>query len=168
MALSWVVKNQKTHNISVVNVSQGNTFSTCRVSATFKKDVQTLKRKNVPVITSAGNDGNNKAVFSPGCWKETVSVGAVNSVGTIQSYSNAKGKVDFYLKDEITITSMDGGTKNTHGTSIAAATLSGWWVLNKLESFQSTYDYLMLMAQTASNDLVEGKFVDLQKQNYAS
>lgn len=49
-----------------------------------------------------------KPVFSPGCWKETISVGAVDSVGTIQSYSNAQGKIDFYLKDNYTVTTMDG------------------------------------------------------------
>lgn len=161
MALNWIVNNQKKHNISVVNISQGNTFSTCRVSATFKKDVQTLKKRNVPVIISAGNDGNNQPVFSPGCWKETVSVGAVDSVGTIQSYSNAKGKVDFYLKDNYTVTTMDGSKRNIYGTSFATASLSAWWELNKLSSIQDTYGYLKSVAKSASNDFVKGTYVEL-------
>jgi hypothetical protein len=161
MALKWVVNNQKKYNISVVNLSQGNTFSTCKASATFKKDVQTLKKVNVPVITPAGNDGNEKPVFSPGCWKETISVGAVNSFGTIQSYSNAKGKVDFYLKDNYTVTTMDGLKKETYGTSFATATLSAWWALNKLNSVQDTYRYLKSVAKPASNDLVKGTYVEL-------
>ena len=163
MALSWVVKNQKTHNISVVNISQGNTFATCRVSETFKKDVQILKKRNVPVITTAGNDGNSKPVFSPGCWKETISIGAVNSLGTIQPYSNAQGKVDFYLKDNYTITTMDGSKKDTHGTSVATASLSAWWVLNNLNSIQDTYTYLKSVAKPASNDFVKGIYLELKQ-----
>lgn len=161
MALSWVVKNQKKHNISVVNISQGNTFATCRISETFKKDVQTLKKRNVPVITPAGNDGNSKPVFSPGCWKETVSIGAINSVGTIQPYSNAQGKVDFYLKDNYTITTMNGSKRDIYGTSFATASLSAWWVLNKLNSIQDTYRYLKSVAKPASNDFVKGTYVEL-------
>lgn len=161
VALKWVVNNQKKYNISVVNLSQGNTFSTCRASTTFKKDVQTLKKRNIPVITSAGNDGNIRPVFSPGCWRETVSVGAVNSAGTIQSYSNAQGKVDFYLKDNYTVTTMDGSKRDTYGTSFATATLSAWWVLNKLSSVQDTYKYLRSVAKPASNDLVKGIYVEL-------
>ena len=163
MALSWVVKNQKKHNISVVNISQGNTFATCRVSETFKKDVQTLKKRNVPVITPAGNDGNNKPVFSPGCWRETISIGAVNSVGTIQSYSNAQGKVDFYLKDNNTVTTMDGSKKDTYGTSVATASLSAWWVLNKLNSIQETYAYLKSVEKPVSNDFVKGTYIELEQ-----
>lgn len=161
MALSWVVKNQKKHNISVVNISQGNTFATCRISETFKKDVQTLKKRNVPVITPAGNDGNSKPVFSPGCWKETVSIGAINSVGTIQSYSNAQGKVDFYLKDNYTVTTMDGSKKDIYGTSFATASLSAWWALNKLNSIQDTYRYLQSVAKPTSNDFVKGTYLEL-------
>ena len=160
-ALTWVVTNQKKYNISVVNLSQGNTFSTCRVSATFKKNVQTLKKVNVPVITPAGNDGNDKPVFSPGCWKETVSIGSVNSVGTIQSYSNARGKVDFYLKDNYTVTTMDGSKKDIYGTSFATASLSAWWVSNKLNSIQETYAYLKSVAKPTSNDFVKGTYLEL-------
>ena len=161
VALKWVVNNQKKYNISVVNLSQGNTFSSCKASTTFKKDVQTLKKVNVPVITPAGNDGNIRPVFSPGCWRETVSVGAVNSAGTIQLYSNAQGKVDFYLKDNYTVTTMDGSKRDIHGTSFATASLSAWWASNKLSSVQDTYRYLKSVAKPASNDLVKGTYVEL-------
>jgi subtilisin family serine protease len=131
MALRWVVNNQKKYNISVVNISQGNTFSTCRVSATFKKDVQTLKKINVPVVTAAGNDGIDKPVWSPGCWKETVSVGATHLDGTIKFYSNSKGKIDFFVNDDYSTLTMDGSIKQIYGTSISAAVISAHWLLQK-------------------------------------
>lgn len=139
MALRWVVNNQKKYNISVVNISQGNLFSTCRVSATFKNDVQTLKKINVPVITAVGNDGNNKPVWSPGCWKDTISVGAKNLNGTVKPYSNSKGKVDFYVNDDYSVTTMDGSTKQTYGTSISTAVVSAWWSLQEKNNYDLTY-----------------------------
>jgi hypothetical protein len=140
MALRWVVNNQTKHNISVVNISQGNTFSTCKVSATFKKDVQTLKKRNVPVITAVGNDGNNKPVWSPGCWKDTVSVGAKDLNGTIKPYSNLKGKVDFYVNDDYSVTTMNGFTQPTYGTSISTAVISAQWLLQKNNTYVLTYN----------------------------
>ena len=139
VALRWVVNNQKKYNISVVNISQGNLFSTCRVSATFKKDVQILKKINVPVITAVGNDGNNKSVWSPGCWKDTLSVGAKDLNGNPKIYSNLKGKVDFYVNDEYSVTTMDGSTKQTYGTSIATAVVSAWWSLQEKNNYDLTY-----------------------------
>ena len=139
MALRWVVNNQKKYNISVVNISQGNLFSTCRVSATFKKDVQILKKINVPVITAVGNDGNNKPVWSPGCWKDTISVGAKDLNGTVKPYSNLKGKVDFYVNDDYNVTTMSGSIKQTYGTSISTAVVSAWWSLQNNSDYNLTY-----------------------------
>ena len=41
-ALVWITKNQKKYNISVVSLSQGNTFKTCNVSTTLQKCIQQL------------------------------------------------------------------------------------------------------------------------------
>ena len=160
-ALVWITKNQKKYNISVVSLSQGNTFNTCNVSTTFKKQVSLLKKVNVPVIAAAGNDGNTKQVFTPACWKEVVSVGAVTSGGTIQTYSNAKGKVDIYIPDNYTSRMLDNSIKTSVGTSNSTAALSAWWLLNKRNSFQETYDYLLSLTKPASNYLIKGAYFEL-------
>ena len=161
-ALLWVVKNQKKYNISAVSLSQGNTFNTCVVSPVFKKQVSILKRINVPVIAAAGNDGNKKPVFTPACWKDVIAVGAVTSNGIIQSYSNAKGKVDVYIPDSYTSKMLDNSTKLTIGTSNSTAALSAWWLLNKRESFKDTYDYLLSLTKPASNYSVKGAYFELR------
>jgi hypothetical protein len=161
-ALVWITKNQKKHNISVVSLSQGNTFKTCDVSSTFKKQVSLLKKVNVPVIAAAGNDGNKKPVWTPACWKEVVSVGAVTPEGIIQTYSNAKGKVDIYIPDNYTSRMLDNSTKTTIGTSNSTAALSAWWLLNKRDSFKETYDYLLSLTKPASNYLIKGAYFELE------
>jgi hypothetical protein len=160
-ALVWITKNQKKYNISVVSLSQGNTFNTCNVSTTFKKQVSLLKKVNVPVIAAAGNDGNTKQVFTPACWKEVVSVGAVTSGGTIQTYSNAKGKVDIYIPDNYTSRMLDNSIKTSVGTSNSTAALSAWWSLNKRNSFKETYNYLLSLTKPASNYLIKGAYFEL-------
>lgn len=160
-ALVWITKNQKKYNISVVSLSQGNTFKTCEVSNTFKKQVSLLKKVNVPVIAAAGNDGNTKQVFTPACWKEVVSVGAVTSGGTIQTYSNAKGEVDIYIPDNYTSRMLDNSIKTSVGTSNSTAALSAWWSLNKRNSFKETYDYLLSLTKPASNYLIKGAYFEL-------
>lgn len=161
-ALIWVTKNQKKYNISVVSISQGNTFNNCDVSTTFKKQVSILKKVNVPVIAAAGNDGNKKPVFTPACWKDTISVGAVTSKGIIQTYSNAKGKVDIYISDNYTTRMLDNSKKVTIGTSNSTAALAAWWLLNKRESLKETYDYLLSLSKPANNSLVKGAYFELR------
>lgn len=161
-ALTWVTKNQKKYNISVVSLSQGNTFNACDVSPTFKKQVTILRKINVPIIAAAGNDGNKKPVFTPACWKDTISVGAVNSNGIIQSYSNAKGKVDIYISDNYTTRMLNNTTQVTIGTSNSTAALAAWWSLNKRESLRETYNYLLSLSKPASNSLIKGAYFELR------
>jgi hypothetical protein len=141
-ALIWITKNQKKYNISVVSLSQGNTFKTCDVSNTFKKQVSLLKKVNVPVIAAAGNDGNKKPVWTPACWKEVVSVGTLYPNGEAKPYSNAVGKVDFYLLDEYNVTTLDRSIKKTIGTSNSTAALSSFWLIYKQETYSKTYNFL--------------------------
>lgn len=160
-ALVWITKNQKQYNISVVSLSQGNTFKTCDVSSTFKKQVSLLKKVNVPVIAAAGNDGNKKPVWTPACWKEVVSVGAVTPEGIIQTYSNAKGKVNIYIPDNYTSLMLDNSTKNSIGTSNSTAALAGWWLLNKKATFDETFNAIMATTTEAKNEFVTGRYVKL-------
>lgn len=160
-ALTWITKNQKKFNISVVNISQGNTFNTCEVSSVFKKQVSILKKANVPVIASAGNYGNNQSVFTPACWKDTISIGASDSFGNIQPYSNSKGKVDFYTNDNYSVTMLDGTKVVRAGTSNSTAAFSVWWILNRKASFDETFNYLMSTTVDAKNKLVTGRYISI-------
>ena len=158
-ALRWVTKNQKKYNISVVNISQGNTFNTCDVSPVFKKQVFLLKKVNVPVIAAAGNDGNNKLVFTPACWKETISIGASDFSGNIQPYSNLNGKVDFYVQDNYNVLMLNGDKQPRIGTSNSTAAFSTWWLMNNKGSIEKTYKYALSVSTLTINSSVKGFYV---------
>lgn len=81
-AISWVMANRNTYNITVVNLSLGDGGNyTTKLSDSFRTKLQTLRNAGVAVCAAAGNDfsGWNSAqgMGYPAIFPETVSVGAV-------------------------------------------------------------------------------------------
>lgn len=81
-ALSWVISNRNTYNITVVNLSLGDGGNyTNMATDSFRTKLQTLRNAGVAVCAAAGNDffGHNSAqgMGYPAIFPETVSVGAV-------------------------------------------------------------------------------------------
>ena len=150
-ALDWVVANRAKYNIAAVSVSQGRIFAGCYVPAGTVDDVKALKDNNVPVIASAGNDGNKTDMMSIACLPDVVSVGATDNpdpgitkqaycktcTPTIAKYSN--GNPNFYLNGRWYVTQTDGSTKFLTGTSTATASFAAWWVLNQKATYAETY-----------------------------
>lgn len=172
-ALIWVVKNQTKFNIAAVSLSQGKVFKNCKVPTGMEKTIATLKKLQVPVLAAAGNDGNRTSVFSPACLPDTVSVGATDNplgvqpieydkdaVPYIAEYNNGStGQVDFYLNARYTVTTLDGLSKFTMGTSNSTAALAAWWVLNQKPSFDETFEAIMSATVEAKNEWITGRYV---------
>jgi hypothetical protein len=173
-ALNWVVANRIKYNIAVVSLAQGAVFAKCRVPAGMTESIATLKAANVPVVTAVGNNGNRTSVFSPACLPDTVSVGATDnphpgSSGLaydptakpyIARYSNgAQGQTDFFLNARWYATMLDGSTKFTVGTSNATAVLAGWWLLNRKESLDATFNALMATTIETKNEFQTGRYI---------
>jgi serine protease AprX len=88
-ALGWVVKNAKTYNIRVVNMSVG-----ARIAESYLTDPLTLATKvltdqGITVVTAAGNIGKNAAghlqyggITAPGNAPWVLTVGASSTMGT--------------------------------------------------------------------------------------
>lgn len=173
MALDWVVANRVKYNISVVNVSQGSVLAGCQVPDGTAGVVATLKAVNVPVIAATGNNSNRTAINSIACLPDVVSVGATDNPdpGTtgktydptakpyIARYSNGDNTVDFYLNGRWNVTNADGTVKFMVGTSNATASLSAFWLLNRKDSFDSTYK--SFVTTTASNEWLTGKYISI-------
>ena len=173
MALDWVVANQAKYNIAVVNISQGKVFANCKVPAGMVEQVAKLKALNVAVISASGNDGNKTAINSPACISDVVAVGATDNPWPgmeqiawdskaspyIARYTNVSSAVDVYVNGRWFVTNANGTTKFMAGTSNAAASISGWWLLNRKASFADTYNALMSVTSTASNEWTTGKYV---------
>jgi hypothetical protein len=166
-ALKWVATNYKRFNIVAVSLSQGSVESECTVSKSIKKTIVKLKKENIPIFAAVGNDGSKKHVWSPSCLPDTVSVGATDLAyadGTpaIASYSNGTGKLtDFYLNPKFTTLNLDGSTSVTIGTSNATAALASWWVLNKKETFNETFAYLISTSILTHNSWTTGRFIKI-------
>ena len=173
-ALNWVVANRVTHNIAVVSISQGAIFANCKVPAGLAENIAALKAANVPVVAAVGNNGNRTATHAPACLTDTVSVGATDNPGRgaieydkdaspyIARYSNgAQGQTDFFLNGRWNALQLDGTLRFTAGTSGATAAFAGWWLLNRKETFDATFNALMATTVDAKNEFQTGKYVRL-------
>lgn len=176
-ALNWVVANRTKFNIAAVSISQGRVFPGCKVPAAMAPSIAALKAANVPVMASVGNNSDRTATFSPACLPDAVSVGATdnpwpgmepieydkNAAPYIARYSNgAQGQTDFFVNGRWNTTSKDGSTKFIVGTSGAAAAFASWWVLNKKDTFDATFNALMATTIEAKNEFQTGRYVRIE------
>ena len=171
-ALDWVAANQSKYGITVVNVSQGKIFANCGVPAGTAETIALLKSKNVAVIASAGNDSNKTAMNSISCLPDVISVGATDNPGpafsglaydqnaapTIAKYSNGS-KPSFYANGRWYVINIDGSTKFTVGTSVAAASVSALWSLKNNGSWADTYKNLLQNAKLATDSQLSGPYI---------
>lgn len=98
-AISWVIANRNTYNITVVNLSLGDGGNyTTWTSDAFRTKLQTLRNAGVAVCAAAGNDflGHNSAqgMGYPAILPETVSVGAVYDAN-VGPFTYADGSAAF-------------------------------------------------------------------------
>jgi hypothetical protein len=176
-AFNWVVANREKFNIAAVSLSQGKVFPGCKVPAGMAQSIASLKSFNVPVMASVGNDGNRTGVFSPACLSDAVSVGATDNpwpgmepieydkkaAPYIARYSNgAQGQTDFFVNGRWNTTLINGTTRFAAGTSGATAAFAAWWVLNKKETFDATYNALMATTTEAKNEFQTGRYVSIE------
>jgi len=175
-ALNWIVANRVKYNIAVVSLAQGAIFANCKVPTGMAENIAALKAVHVPVITAVGNNSNRTNVFAPACLPDTVSVGATdnpwpgsqpieynpNASPYIARYSNgAQGQTDFFVNGRWNAMQLNGTLRFTTGTSGASAAFAGWWLLNRKETFDATFNALMATTIDAKNEFQTGKYVRL-------
>jgi hypothetical protein len=176
-ALNWIVANRTKYNIVAVSLSQGRVFAGCKVPTGMAQSIAALKSFNVPVMTAVGNNSDHTATFSPACLPDAVSVGATdnpwpgmepieydkNAAPYIARYSNgAQGQTDFFVNGRWNTISNDGSTKFIVGTSGATAVLAAWWVLNRKDTFDATFNAIMATTIDAKNEFQTGRYVRVE------
>jgi len=176
MALDWVIANQEKYNIAVVNISQGRVFANCNVPAGMVEQIATLKARNVAVVSATGNNNNKTAINSPACIGDVVAVGATDNpwsgsqpyawdskaTPVIARYTNVSAALDFYANGRWFVTNASGTTKFTAGTSNAAASISGLWLLKRQNSVDATYAVIAASSTIVSTTSITGKYVLIQ------
>jgi hypothetical protein len=172
-ALDWVIANRVKYNIAVVSLSQGAIKAGCHVPDGMVSQFAILKAVDVPVVVSIGNNSSKTDSNSPACIADAVAVGGTdNPTPTSQPiawdpkakpyiarYNNVSPAVDFYANARWFTTNRDGSRKFVVGSSAATASVAGWWLLNRKDSFDATYKYLSDNAGVASNEWFTGKYI---------
>lgn len=169
-ALVWVVNNSSRLNIKAVSVSQGKVNAPCRVTPELTGAVSSLKKQEVAVIASTGNEKNRTNIAVPACIDDVVSVGATDNPAlrggeawdkaaspTIALYSNGNTSTDFYTNGRFYYTAMDGSRQFAVGTSNATAAFAGWWMKNLKPTINETY--ASITTTSTSNQWLTGRYV---------
>ena len=167
-ALVWIVNNSSRLNIKAVSVSQGRVNAPCRATSELTGAVSSLKKQEVAVIASTGNEKNRTNIAVPSCIDDVVSVGATDNplagsawdktaTPTIALYSNGNATTDFYTNGRFFHTAQNGSRQFAVGTSNATAAFAGWWMKNLKSTINETY--ASFTTTTASNQWLTGRYV---------
>ena len=108
------------NDIDVINMS----FGMKQKSKIFEKAIDEANKKNILMISSSGNKGEN--IEYPANYKNVISVGSVNSKGNISSFSSGGDKVDILAPGEkVWVNTFFNGYMPIDGTSISTAHVTG-------------------------------------------
>lgn len=170
-ALRWIVNNASRLNIKAVSISQGRVNAPCRATPELTGAISSLKKQEVAVIASTGNDFNRSNMAVPACIDDAISVGATDNqhpgtsgiawdstaVPRIAAYSNGNASTDFYTNGRFYFIAQDGTRKFSVGTSNATAAFAGWWMKNLKPTISETYS--SITTTTTSNQWLTGRYV---------
>jgi subtilase-type proteinase RRT12 len=98
-----------------------------RKSAILNAAVEAVVSEGIPVIVSAGNDGQAACDYSPASAKGSLTVGSLDAQDNIASFSNWGPCVDVFAPGvKVQTTSVNGnGTTTKSGTSLSAGIAAG-------------------------------------------
>ena len=141
-ALFWVMENAEKYNIKAVSLSQGSSgllgAAGTQYCPTFPRTVtavKTLLEKDIPVFSASGNARDYSRIDWPSCVEDVVSVGAVDQINEIASYSNTdKNLLDFFALGAMQASGPGNIQKNVAGTS-AATQVAAAQYLQAVEKF---------------------------------
>jgi hypothetical protein len=155
-ALLWIKDNASKYNIKAVSISQGSSgllgpvgTAYCPVFPRTESAIKDLLNVNIPVFSAVGNSRSYTRIDWPSCIPDVVSVGAVDQINEITTYSNNDSSLlDFFALGNLTAAGPNNVMKNVAGTSastqIAAMkyleatakfNLSGQPLIDKLKTF---------------------------------
>ena len=157
-ALNWVYANKDKWNIQAVTMSQGHhnllkDVNYCPATPKTRAAVTQLITAGIPTFFPAGNGRDYSRLDWPSCIDESISVGAVDQIGEITSYSNYDAnKLDFFALGNMPTTKPGGTVVNVAGTSAATAVAAAQWVALKQDKPALSYaDEFALLTSTAKS-----------------
>ncbi|WDD99369.1 putative Ig domain-containing protein [Thalassomonas actiniarum] len=132
--LEYVYSQRNNFTIAAANLSLGggsyNRMFTCDAANTSTKNIiDLLRTAGIATVISAGNDGNNTALNSPGCISSAISTGSSTDSDNLSGFSNAASWLPLVAPGSGIISSVPGGYQNKSGTSMAAPHVAGAFAL---------------------------------------
>jgi hypothetical protein len=157
-ALFWVQENAAKYNVKAVSISQGSSGMLGKAGTqycpTFPRTVtavQSLSAMSIPVFSAVGNARDYSRIDWPSCITDVVSVGAVDQIGEITSYSNN----DSDLLDFFAIGNMPAvgpaTTKNIAGTSAATQVAAATYLSLSANTGKSGNELINIMKSNSIN-----------------
>ena len=158
-ALFWVKENAVKYNVKAVSLSQGSSGllgkSGTDYCPTFPRTisaVQSLNAMSIPVFSAVGNARDYARIDWPSCIPDVVSVGAVDQIGEITSYSNNDSSLlDFFAIGNMPAVGPGNITKNIAGTSSATQVAAATYLSLSSSTGKSGIDLINVMKANATN-----------------
>lgn len=151
--LNWIIANQATLSVDVVNMSLGGSVFTANCDSALPSLANAFSQLNglgIVNFVSSGNNGASTGISIPACMSNVIAVGAVydsdlgrepdapfvyggsgcfdaaTSFGTIACFSNSGSQLDILATGaRITSAGLGGGTSTMFGTSQASPSAAG-------------------------------------------
>ena len=158
-ALFWLRENAAKYNVKAVSISQGSSgmlgLAGTQYCPTFPRTitaVQALNSMSIPVFSAVGNARSYSRIDWPSCIPEVVSVGAVDQIGEITSYSNNDSVLlDFFALGNMPAVGPGNITKNIAGTSPATQVAAAIYLSLSVSTGKSGNDLINIMKANATN-----------------
>jgi len=171
--LEWVIENAKKYNIVAVNMSFGNPYQGApgwprnlgpcedtQMADDYAIPIAKLRDLGVASIIASMNNGNINGISSPACFKNSVSVGAVNSSGLFTYYSNVSDDLTLAAPTEFetanvgdSVGQKDNWVESFSGTSAATPVVAALFAIGKSIRPDASVSTLIRIARETAIDI---------------
>lgn len=168
-ALFWIKENAAKYNIQAVSISQGThvlgkegTDYCPKYSRTITA-VDSLMAIGVPVFAASGNNRDYQRIDWPSCMPQVVSVGAVDQINEITTYTNTDPLlIDFFALGNMQASGPGNVLRNIAGTSASTQVVAAQYLF-ATKQFGYSGQKLIDKMQSISVNTVgrQGKFKKL-------
>lgn len=162
-ALEWVIANKSKFNIQAVSMAQGHHnlmkgANYCPNNSDVTKSIEKMASLGLAPFFSSGNNGDKSRLDWPACVPNAISVGATNTQGEVEFYSNNDNQnLTFFAPGTSKIIYPGGSDGYGVGTSVSVQIAAASFVALTQYKPNLTYSqYLSILTSTSSSVVSNG------------